>query len=50
MEEFFLGRFLAGNELNIIDQEHVNRAVLITKDLRGVCANSVDQVIGKFFG
>ena len=50
MEELLLGRFLAGDELDIIDQQYVDRAVFFTERLCGVRADGVDHVVGEFLG
>ncbi len=49
MEEFFLGRFLAGDKLDVVDQQYIDPAVFVPEGLRGMEADGVDQVVGKFF-
>ena len=49
MEEFFLRRFLAGDELDVVDQQHIDAAVAVAKSLGGMRADGIDQVIGEFF-
>ena len=48
MKEFFLGAFLAGNELYIINEQNIDRAILLTKRLSGMRTNGVDQIVGEF--
>ena len=48
MKEFLLGAFLAGNELNIVNKQNIHRAILLTKRLRGVRTNGVDQIVREF--
>src|SRR6185369_16084628 len=35
----------AGHELNVIDQEHIDRSILLTKALRLVITNRVNQIV-----
>jgi hypothetical protein len=47
VEELFLGALLAGQELDVVDQEEVDRAVPLA-ELRGlVVADRGDQVVGE---
>ena len=50
VEEFFLGGFFAGNELDIIDKQNIGSAIFVAEGRSGVSADGVDQVVGKFFG
>src|SRR5215216_3747337 len=45
MKELFLCAFLAGHKLHVIDQQHVNRAILLAKALRLIVTNSVDKIV-----
>ncbi len=47
MEEFFLRSFLAGKELNVVDQQHVHAAELVAEGGHLVVAQRVDHVIRK---
>src|SRR5271157_1771876 len=49
VEKLLLGGFLAGDELDIVDQQDVDRAVFIPEGLGGVTADGVDQVVGELF-
>ncbi len=49
MEEFFLGGFLAGDELDVIDQKHVNLPVAAPKGIRRVRTDGIDHVVGELF-
>ncbi len=50
MEKFFLGRFFAGDKLDIVNQQDVDAAIFLSKGLGGVRADRIDQVVGKLFG
>ena len=45
VEELFLSSLLAGHELDIVHQQHINRTILFPKCLRLIVANSVDQFV-----
>ena len=49
VEEFFLRRFLAGDELNVVDQQHVDRAILVAEGRGVLGANGVDEFVGELF-
>ena len=49
VEELFLRGFLSGDELDIVDQQHVGGAILLAERLCGVRADGGDQVVGEFF-
>ena len=49
MEEFFLSTFLIYNELDIINQQHINIPVLIFKSFNLFMLNRMDKFVGKFF-
>ena len=48
MEKFFLGCLLSRDELNIIDHEHVNIAILLTQRQGLVVTNRVDDFVCEF--
>src|SRR5205085_11867497 len=50
MKELFLGGLFASDELNIVYQKNINRAILGTELLGGAVANGVDNFIGELFG
>ena len=50
MEDLLLSALLAGNKLDIVDQEHVQFAVLVAELLGALPANGADQVICKLLG
>ena len=47
MEELFLEPLLTGNELDVIDEEHIDVAVTTSKRAGGVLANGVDIFVHK---
>ena len=47
MEEFFLGGFLAGDKLNIIDQEQVSFPLLTAEFDVFTAFDGIDQFVGK---
>src|SRR5262245_50638006 len=49
MEKFFLCGFLATNELNIINQQHVGGTVFIAEHSCSTVTDSGNQVIGEHF-
>jgi hypothetical protein len=50
MEELFLGLFLTFQELDVVDQQHVDIAVPPPKVGAFVLADRVDEVVGQFLG
>ena len=48
MEKFFLGALFALEELNIVDQEHVDLAVEAAELIEGVLADGFEELVGKF--
>ncbi len=50
VEKFFLSRFFASNELNIIYKENIGGAIFVSEGGSGLGADGVDEIIGKFFG
>jgi hypothetical protein len=48
MKEFFLSGFLAGNELDVIDQKDIDLAVFFTETGCIVPADGIDQIVGEF--
>src|SRR5690242_3856071 len=49
VEELFLRAFLAGHELDVVNQQHVDRAILLAKALRLVVTNRIDQIVHETF-
>ena len=49
MEKFFLCPFFFGNELNIVDEEHVNVPVFVAEFLVFVVLDGQDQLVGEGF-
>src|SRR5690606_34901970 len=49
VKELLLNPFLAGEELDVINQEHVRLSVLATKLRQLVVLNAVDELVGKAF-
>ena len=49
MEKFLLRRFLPGNKLDIIHQQHVCRAIFFPESLGGMRPDRADHIISKFF-
>ena len=48
VEELFLGLFLAFQELDVIDQQHVH--IAITAEIgASVLTDRIDEVVGQFF-
>ena len=45
MEEFFLGTFLAAQELYVVDQQHVGRAVVPVKELHALVLDAGDHLV-----
>ena len=50
MEELFLDTFLALDELNVIDQQHVDISVAPFEGDFAVVTQGVDEIVGEFFG
>jgi hypothetical protein len=50
VEELFLGAVLPGDELDVVHQQHVRRAVAITETRRALVADGIDQVVGELLG
>ncbi len=50
MEKFFLGRFLAGNKLDIVDQQDIDLAIALAEGRGIMRADRIDQVVGELFG
>ena len=48
MEEFLLGRILAGDELDIVDEQHVRVAVAVVEFDRRAVADGRDQLVCEF--
>ena len=49
MKKFLFGRLFACDKLDIVYEQNIDAAVLCTKLFRFLEANSVDNLIGKFF-
>ena len=50
VKELFLRSFLAGDELNVINQKNIVIPVAFSKAQQLVVANRVDQFVGELFG
>ena len=50
VEHLFLGAFLAGNELDIVDQQHVRRAILFAELGHVLRADRLDELVGEGLG
>ena len=50
VEELFLDTFFAFDELNVVDEQHVDIAVAAFERDLAVVAEGVDEVVGEFFG
>ena len=50
IEEVLLGTFLAAEELDIINQQHINTAVLVAEFPCPVFTDSADQLVGELLG
>ena len=48
VEELLLGAFLAGNELDVIDEQHVDPPIAVPELLALLSADRVDELIGEF--
>ena len=48
VKEFFLRAFLAGDELNIVHQQHIHRAEAIAKTDHAIEAQRVDHFVREF--
>ncbi len=49
VKKFFLRAFLAGDELNVVHQQHVHRAEAVAETDHAVEAQRVDHFVGEFF-
>ena len=49
MEKFFLRRFLAGNELDVVNQQHIRFTVGLAEQLGRVVAHGGDDLVGELF-
>ena len=49
MEEFGLGSFFPGNELDVIDQEDIHPSKFISKLIHLLIAERIDQLIRELF-
>ena len=50
VEEFLLESFLAGDELDVVDEQHVDVAITASKRVRGVLADRVDVFVHERLG
>ncbi len=50
VEELLLRPILAGDELDVVDQEHVDQAVLLAKGLEAIEADRVDHLVDEAVG
>ena len=50
VEEFFLGRILAGDELDVVDQQQVGRAQPLLEADRVILAQRADELDHELFG
>src|SRR6185369_10180514 len=50
VEELFLSPLFSSHELNVVDQQHVHRSILLTETLRLVVANRIDQIVHESLG
>ena len=50
MKELLLGAFLAGDELDVVHQQHVHRAVALAEGVHPVRTDGADQVVGEGLG
>src|SRR5439155_3700741 len=49
VEELLLGSFLAGDELDVVDEQDVDAAVTLSKLLALLAADGIDEFIGELF-
>ena len=49
MEQLLLGAFLAGDELDVVDEQNVRRPVLFAECGHVLAANRLNQVVGEGF-
>ena len=49
VEELFLRALLSGDELDIVDEEHVDAPVTLAELLALLCADRVDELVGELF-
>src|SRR3982751_178170 len=50
MKKFFLNPFLAGEELDVINQEHIGLPIFFAKLDERIILDRVDVFVGKFLG
>ena len=50
VEELLLGRFLAADELDVVDHQHVDRAELLLEGHRVLVAQGPDELVHELFG
>ncbi|MBA7704109.1 hypothetical protein ES703_112909 [subsurface metagenome] len=50
VEETFLGLLLAADEMNIVNEEHADAAVLVAEFLGSLLAQGADELIGELLG
>ncbi|MNW21637.1 hypothetical protein D3C71_2226680 [compost metagenome] len=50
MEELFLGSFFTGKELDIVNEKHVDLAVLVAEALTYIVADRINELVGEFLG
>ncbi|CAB4622422.1 unannotated protein [freshwater metagenome] len=50
MKELFLSLDFALQELDVVDQQHINIAIALLKSLGFVVTNTVNEVVGEFLG
>jgi len=48
VEEFLLGTFLAGEELDIVDEEEISLAIALAKFDEGIVLDGIDELVGEF--
>src|SRR6185369_16890918 len=49
MEKFFLDALLAGEELDVVDQQHIDVAVPLTELRQAVFLQGLNELVGEFF-
>ncbi len=50
MEELLLGALLVGQELDVVDQQHVDRAIALAKPRHAVEPQRADEVVDELLG
>src|SRR5262245_52352739 len=50
VEKCLLDAFFAGEELNVVDQEHIRLRLLLPEACQLIVLNGVDQFVGEFRG